>query len=110
MSPALDNLVEVTADQIRSGEWVGIAKQTSRKEGIALTTIEPEPSEEADLAKAVSTIIANNGTYQEGDRAIIHLRYGALPAGLEFAHQLQEMGIEVMMILGYDSVLPELIS
>lgn len=93
--------VQVTKEQIESGEWVNIVEASWRKNELVLTQVKPEHIEDPLLTSALKNVIINNGTYESGDHAVIHSRKDALPLALEMGYQLGEMGIETKIFYSY---------
>jgi leucyl aminopeptidase (aminopeptidase T) len=71
--------------------------------------VAPEPTRDPQLAEAIETMLASNGSYQAGDRAVIHVRPAALEMGCATAHVLRERGIEATVVLGMLSLGAELV-
>jgi len=92
---------------ITDGSWFERMKQAWEAGRIGLATIRPEPSGDAELSAAIATMLASNGSYARGDRAIIHTRPAAVDMACETAHQLGERGIEATIVFGMASLGPQ---
>ncbi|MBD3235272.1 MAG: hypothetical protein GF330_01045 [Candidatus Eisenbacteria bacterium] len=94
----------MTRQQIQDGSWFEEARRAWRRGEIGLITLAPEASGDAELRAAIETTLASNGTYERGDRAVIHTRPAAVAMGCETAHLLQARGIEATVVLGMASM------
>jgi len=97
----------VTREQAVAGSWFEAARAAWTRGEIGLVRIEPAASEDAELRQAIATMLDSNGSYEPGDRAVIHARHAAIEMGCETAHQLRERGIEATIVLGLSSLGPE---
>jgi aminopeptidase len=64
-----------------------------------LFSIEPEHVD-SRIEATVRTAIANNGTYEKGDRVVLNSRPDALPLAAEMACVLEKLGYETRIIYG----------
>ncbi|MBP6875166.1 MAG: aminopeptidase [Candidatus Eisenbacteria bacterium] len=98
------HFLRLTHAQVRDGSWLEIARSAWLRGEIGLVLVEPEPSADAELRAAVATMIASNGSYEAGDRAVIHARPAALDMGCETATQLIARGVETTVVFGMASL------
>lgn len=89
---------------LKDGSWFEKARAAWLRGEIGLVLVEPEPTTDAELREAIATMLASNGTYQPGDRAVIHARPAALEMGCETAVQLRSRGIETTVVFGMGSL------
>ena len=101
------HFLTVTREQAVAGSWFEAARAAWARGQIGLVLIEPAASEDAELRQAIATMLDSNGSYEPGDRAVIHARHAAIEMGCETAHQLRGRGIEATIVLGLSSLGPE---
>jgi hypothetical protein len=99
--------IPVKRQSIVDGSWYDLARHHWARGEVALLEIEPEPSGDPDLRAAVETMIHSNGSYQRGDRVVVHARPAGLTMGCETAHLLRERGMNARVILGLSSLARE---
>lgn len=105
MTPAY--FIPVSRQSIADGSWYERAHHHWSRGEVGLLEIEPEPSGDPDLRAAVETMIHSNGSYQRGDRVVVHARPAGLAMGCETAFMLRERGISARVVLGLTSVARE---
>lgn len=93
-------MLELTRAEIEMGSWRDQVIQAWSEGNIALVKVAPEPSGDPELRRAIETMITSNGSYERGDRAVVHVRPTALALGCETAHLLRERGIATELVLG----------
>lgn len=64
-----------------------------------LFSIEPEHID-SRIETTVKTAIANNGTYEKGEKVVLNSRPDALPLAAEMAYVLEKLGYETRIIYG----------
>jgi aminopeptidase len=64
-----------------------------------LFSIEPEHVD-SRIEATVKTAIANNGTYEKGEKVVLNSRPDALPLAAEMAYVLEKLGYETRIIYG----------
>lgn len=70
-----------------------------RKGDPTLFRIKPEHVD-SRIEATVKSMIANNGTYEKGERVVIHSRPDALPLAVELGDVLEKSGYETCIIYG----------
>ncbi|MFH1143640.1 MAG: aminopeptidase [Candidatus Eisenbacteria bacterium] len=85
---------------LKNGTWLEQLRATWLRGEVGLVLVEPEASDDSELRDAIATMLASNGSYARGDRAVIHARPAALEMGCETAVQLRAMGIEATVVFG----------
>lgn len=90
-----------------SGRWFPLLRDEWGAGRIGLVEIEPEPSGDAELRSAIETMLASNGSYERGDRALVHARPAALDMACETAQLLVERGVATRVVLGMASLARE---
>jgi hypothetical protein len=98
------HFVQMTRRQIEDGIWFESTLREWRRGRVGLVSVTPESSGDSELRAAVETMLNSNGTYQRGDRAVIHARPSALALGCETAQALVERGVSCQVILGMVSL------
>ncbi len=68
-----------------------------RKGEPTLFRIEPEHVG-SKIETTVKSMIANNGTYQKGEKVVLNSRPGALPLAVEMGHVLDKLGYQTCVI------------
>jgi aminopeptidase len=68
-----------------------------RKNEPTVFRLEPEHVD-SRIESAVKSIIANNGTYQKGDKVVLNSRPTALPLAVEMGYVLEKTGYETCII------------
>jgi len=68
-----------------------------RKGEPTLFRMEPEHVS-SRIETTVKSVIANNGTYQEGEKVVINSRPDALPMAVEMGHVLEKLGYQTCII------------
>ena len=68
-----------------------------RKGDSTLFRIEPEHVD-SRIETAVKSVIANNGTYEKGEKVVINSRPDALPLAVEMGHVLEKLGYQARII------------
>jgi len=106
---ATGHFIDVDRRRVEDGTWLGEARIAWGAGRVGLVRVAPEPTRDLQLAQAIETMIASNGSYQAGDRAVIHVRPAALEMGCATAHALRERGIEATVVLGMLSFGAELV-
>lgn len=89
---------------LQDGSWLDLARAAWLRGDVGLILVEPQPSSDRELREAVATMLESNGSYQPGDRAVIHARPAALEMGCETAMQLRTRGIEATVVFGMGSL------
>jgi hypothetical protein len=89
---------------MQDGSWLEQARAAWLRGEVGLILVEPEPSGDCELRTAIATMLESNGSYQPGDRAVIHARPAALEMGCETAMQLRARGIEATIVFGMGSL------
>lgn len=105
-------LVEVTVDDVVSGEWLQKTLHHWRQGQTYPISVTPKPSGDKRIVEAVKGMLDSNGTYANGDRAVIHARANALPMAGDAAIVLAERGIPSTILLrlfDFDYALHELL-
>ncbi|MBM3317189.1 MAG: hypothetical protein FJY75_05005, partial [Candidatus Eisenbacteria bacterium] len=87
-----------------SGRWFARLRDEWAAGRVGLVEIAPEPSGDPELRAAIETMLASNGSYEPGDRAVIHARPAALDMAGETALLLRARGVEARIILGMASL------
>lgn len=93
--------------RIEDGSWFEEARAAWGRGEVGLVLIEPQTSGDAQLRAAIETMLASNGSYEVGDRAVVHTRPAALDMGCETAFLLRERGIEATVVFGMTSLGPQ---
>jgi hypothetical protein len=106
---ATGHFIEMDRRRVEDGSWLGEARIAWSAGRAGLVRVAPEPTRDPQLAEAVETMLASNGSYQAGDRAVIHVRPAALEMGCATAHALRERGIPATLVLGMLSLGAELV-
>jgi len=99
--------IPVKQQDIIDGSWFDRARRHWSRGEIGLLEVEPEPSGDPELRAAVETMIHSNGSYQRGDRVVVHARPAGLAMGCETAHLLRERDMEARVVLGLSSLARE---
>jgi len=68
-----------------------------RKGEPTLFRIEPEHVD-SRIETTVKSVIANNGTYEKGDKVSFNSRPAALPVAVEMGYMLEKMGYKTCII------------
>jgi leucyl aminopeptidase (aminopeptidase T) len=68
-----------------------------RKGEPTLFRIEPEHVD-STIETALKSVIANNGTYEKGEKAVLNSRPDALPLAVEMGHMLEKLGYKTCII------------
>jgi hypothetical protein len=102
------HFIETARGRIEDGSWLAEARRAWASGRTGLVRVTPEPTRDAQLAGAIETMLASNGSYQAGDRTVIHARPAALEMGCATAHALRERGIEATVVMGMLSLGAEL--
>jgi hypothetical protein len=89
---------------MRNGSWLDQTRAAWQRGEVGLILVEPEPSGDRELREAVATMLESNGSYQSGDRAVIHARPAALEMGCETAVQLGARGVAASVVFGMGSL------
>jgi hypothetical protein len=96
--------LQLPLGSLKDGSWLEEARAAWRRGEVGLILVEPEPSGDGELREAVATMLESNGSYQAGDRAVIHARPAALEMGCETATQLRARGIAATIVFGMGSL------
>jgi len=96
--------------ELKDGSWLEKAMAAVRRDGLFLPVLELEPSGDARIAAAVANFLDSNGTYREGDRAVINARTTTLPMALEIGYQMRERNVEPVVVLSLLSSPAELVA
>jgi len=102
------NYIHATIKEIEDGSWLERSVREWGKGNVAVTTIEPEPSNDPQLREAIDTMLDSTGAYSDGDIAVIHTRHSALDMAGETALALQDRGVKSAIVLGMMSLDAEL--
>lgn len=103
------HFIDMNRQRVEDGTWLGEARRAWAAGRAGLVRVAPEPTRDPQLAAAIETMLASNGSYRTGDRAVIHVRPAALEMGCATAHTLRERGIETTVVLGMLSLGAELV-
>jgi len=98
------HFLDVTRGRIEDGTWFEATRNAWAAGKVGLVRIAPEPTRDSQLAEAIETMLASNGSYQTGDRAVVHVRPAAHDMGCATAHALRQRGIEATVVLGMVSL------
>ncbi len=101
------NALEVSRGEVEDGSWLDKAVFAWSRGTVGVIVVEPEPSGDAELHQAIGAMLDSNGTFQAGDRAIIHARQSGLAMGCEAAHVLLERDISATVVLGLTTMARE---
>jgi hypothetical protein len=96
--------LHMSLGSLKNGSWLETARAAWLRGEVGLILVDPEPSSDGELRAAVSTMLASNGSYQPGDRAVVHARPAALEMGCETAMQLRARGVEATVVFGMGSL------
>lgn len=102
------DFLDLSHDEITDGSWYAKLHTEWSAGRIGLIRVAAEPSGDAELRAAIETMLDSNGSYREGDRAVIHTRPSALTMGCETAFLLKERGIESTVVFGMSSLAKEI--
>jgi hypothetical protein len=98
------SFLQLKRSDIEAGTWFGGLRGEWASGRVGLIEIAPEPTEDAELRDAITTMLASNGSYQPGDRAVIHTRPAALDMACETAYQLGGRGVDARIVFGMASL------
>ncbi len=100
--------IEVSRSQVEDGSWLESAIEAWRSGKTVPVRVKPEPSEDSALERAIKTMLQTNGSYEMGDRVVIHTRPSAIEMACEAAHQLLAQDCDVIVLMGFGSLPKEL--
>ena len=100
--------IHVSTSDIKTGAWYDRCFREWSDGNVDLVTVEPEPSGDPELRKAIDTMLDSTNAYEPGDTAIIHTRLQSVDMAGEAAFALRDRGVTSNVVLGMVSLDEEL--